>query len=71
MSGKVIPAIAAALVLASTGLAFAQTQAPRQDRAFNGYNGYYNTVPNQPSADFVPDWSNGTYPFPVTGQGAG
>jgi hypothetical protein len=68
MSGKIMTAVAAAILLASTGLASAQTQAPRHDRAVNGYNGYYNMVPNQLPNDPTPDWSNGTYPFPVTGQ---
>jgi hypothetical protein len=69
MSGKIMTALAAALLLASAGLASAQTQAPRHDRAVNTYRGYYNMVPNQLPKDPTPDWSNGTYPFPVTGQG--
>jgi hypothetical protein len=72
MSAKFITAMAAAVLLASTGLASAQTQAPRQDRApYAPYNGYYDTAPNafQPDAS-VPSYngSPNMYPFPVTGQ---
>ncbi len=69
MSGKMIAAATAAILLASTGFAFPQTQAPRHDSLPNGYHGYYNMVPNQPANDPAPDWTNGLYPFPVTGQG--
>ncbi len=69
MSAKIMTALAAALLLASAGLASAQTQPPRHDRAVNTYHGYYNMVPDQRANDPTPDWSNGTYPFPVTGQG--
>ncbi len=70
MSGKIMTAVAAAILLASTGLASAQTQAPRHDGAMakGYYNGYYNAAPNQFANDPTPDWSNGIYPFPVTGQ---
>lgn len=66
MSGKIMTAVAAAILLASTGLASAQAQAPRHDGAMP--NGYYNAAPNQIANDPTPDWSNGIYPFPVTGQ---
>ena len=66
MSAKIMTAVAAAILLASTGLASAQTQAPRHDRV-NGYNGYYNMAPNGYA---TPDdgWNIDHYPFPVTGQ---
>ena len=67
MSAKIMTAVAAAILLASTGLASAQSQPPRQDRALNGYNGYYNMAPNGYA---TPDdgWNIDRYPFPVTGQ---
>lgn len=67
MSGKIMTAVAAAILLASTGLAFAQTQAPRHEWAANGYIGYYNMVPNQYAAP-NDGWNIDQYPFPVTGQ---
>ena len=46
MSAKIMTAVAAAILLASTGLASAQTQAPRHDGANGYFNGYYNVAPN-------------------------
>jgi len=63
MSGKIMTAVAAAILLASTGLASAQTQAPRHEVG----NGYYNAAPNEFA---MPNdgWNVDRYPFPVTGQ---
>jgi hypothetical protein len=51
MSGKIITAVAAAILLASTGLASAASQAPRHHRQAPRY---YNMVPNQLTNDPVP-----------------
>ena len=50
MSGKLLTAVAAAIVLAVTGLASAQTVAPRHngqksDPYSRTYRGYYNVAP--------------------------
>lgn len=67
MSGKIITAMAAAILLASTALASAQTQAPRHDGANGYFNGYYNMAPNGYATPN--DGRNiDPYPFPVTGQ---
>ncbi len=72
MSGKIITAIAAAVLLASTALASAQSVAPHRDRQKSDaysqrYNGYYNMAPNghaTPNDGRITDPN----PFPVTGQ---
>ena len=66
MSAKIMTALAAAIPT-FMGLASAQSQPPRHDKAQNGYNGYYNTAPNGYA---TPDdgWNIDRYPFPVTGQ---
>ena len=73
MSGKLLTATVAAILLASTGLASAQTVAARNNGHKNhpyseSYRGYYNLAPRY----VVPDngWNNidRFYPFPVTGQ---
>jgi len=67
MSGKIITAAAAAIPLASTGLALAQTQASRHDNLPHGFYGCYNVAPNW---YITPDegWNIDPNPFPVTGQ---
>jgi hypothetical protein len=67
MSAKIIIAVAAAVLLASTGLASAQTQAPRHDGANGYFNGYYNMAPNG-YATPNDGWNIDQYPFSVTGQ---
>ncbi len=73
MSGKLLTAMVAAILLASTGLASAQTNAARynghkNDPYSESYRGYYNLAPGY----VVPNngWDNidRFYPFPVTGQ---
>jgi hypothetical protein len=69
MSGKIISAVAAAVLLASTGLASAQTQAPRHHQANDErYNGYYDVAPNGYGVrDQGGDAGRDQY-TPVTGQ---
>ena len=65
MSGKIIAAIAAAILLATTGLASAESVKPNAAR-HNSEQRYYNMAPDPaPSTDPSP-----YYPFPVTGQSA-
>lgn len=68
MSGKIITAIAAAVLLASTGLASAQT-APRHHKTTDDrYNGYYDVAPNGYGApNQGADFDRNQY-SPVTGQ---
>lgn len=71
MSAKIMSAVAAAVLLASTGLASAQTQAPRHDRANGYFNGYYDVAPTgsyngAPDAYATPNggWTVDSYPLP-------
>ena len=63
MSAKIMTAVAAAILLASTGLASAQTQAPRHDRANGHFNGYYNVTPDG-YATPNGGWNIDSYPLP-------
>lgn len=71
MSAKIMTAVAAAILLASTALASAQTQAPRHDRANGHFDGYYNVAPNgyynvAPDGYATPNggWNVDSYPLP-------
>ncbi len=69
MSGKIMTAVAAAILLASTGLASAQ--APRHNTANGYFNGYYNVAPDgcdnvAPNGYATPNggWNVDSYPLP-------
>ncbi len=71
MSARIMIAVAAAILLASTGLASAQTRAPRHDGANGRFNGYYNVAPNghddvAPNGYATPNggWNIDSYPLP-------
>jgi hypothetical protein len=70
MSGKIIVASVAAILLTSTGLASAATNIPHHKVAPRYYNMVPTQLPNDPAPYFAPD-----YPDPsgtgVTGQALG
>ena len=66
MSGKMIAAMTAAILLASTALASAESAKTDAARQNGEQQRYYNMVPDPaPDSDPTP-----YFPFPVTGQSA-
>lgn len=69
MSRKIVTAVAAALLLASTGLASAASAKTHAVRHNENQHRYYNMVPVAPDPAPNTDTEGSRfYPFPVTGQ---